>query len=412
MMKLKRILIYTIFIFSAFFFGNVTVFAKEVNVYMFYGKTCPHCEDALKYLNSIKDKYDLKIHKYEVWYNDDNKKLMKEMGDYLDINVSGVPFAIIDNTGIIGYSSETTNETYLYHINKAKEDDFVDNVGIKLGIIKGEIKEQASASKTSQTNKQEKEDGNTYKIKVPLLGKVNLKKLSLPVVAVLIGTVDGFNPCAMWILLFLISTLIGMKDKKRLWILGSTFLISSALVYLAFMVSWLEFAKVISGIKLVRMAIALIALIGGILNLKSYIKSLRNADGCDVVDAKKRKKIFTKVRKFTHEKSFILAILGIILLAASVNIIELACSAGLPVIFTQLLAMNNLSGLEYALYIIIYIIFFMLDDFVIFFISIKTMELTGVSTKYSKFSHLIGGILMLLIGILLVLKPEWLMFNF
>ena len=216
----------------------------------------------------------------------------------------------------------------------------------------------------------------------------------------------------MWILLFLISTLIGMKDKKRLWILGSTFLISSALVYLAFMVSWLEFAKVISGIKLVRMAIALVALIGGILNLRSYIKSLGNADGCDVVDAKKRKKIFTKVRKFTHEKSFILAILGIILLAASVNIIELACSAGLPVIFTQLLAMNNLSGLEYALYIIIYIIFFMLDDFVIFFISIKTMELTGVSTKYSKFSHLIGGILMLLIGILLVLKPEWLMFNF
>ena len=412
MMKLKKILIYIIFIFSAFFFSNVTVFAKEVNVYMFYGKTCPHCEEALKYLNSIKDEHDLKIHKYEVWYNDDNKKLMKEIGDYLDINVSGIPFTIIDNTGIIGYSNETTSKTYLYHINKAKEDDFVDNVGIKLGVVKGEIKKQTSVSKTSKINKQEKEDGNTYKIKVPLLGKVNLKKLSLPVVAILIGTVDGFNPCAMWILLFLISTLIGMKDKKRLWILGSTFLISSALVYLAFMVSWLEFAKVISGIKLVRMAIALVALIGGILNLRSYIKSLGNADGCDVVDAKKRKKIFTKVRKFTHEKSFILAILGIILLAASVNIIELACSAGLPVIFTQLLAMNSLSGLEYALYIIIYIIFFMLDDFVIFFISMKTMELTGVSTKYSKFSHLIGGILMLLIGILLVLKPEWLMFNF
>ena len=412
MMKLKKIVIYIIFIFSAFFFSNVTVFAKEVNVYMFYGKTCPHCEEALKYLNSIKDEHDLKIHKYEVWYNDDNKKLMKEIGDYLDINVSGIPFTIINNTGIIGYSSETTSETYLYHINKAKEDDFVDNVGIKLGAVKGEIKKQTSISKTSKTNKQKKEDRNTYKIKVPLLGKVNLKKLSLPVVAILIGTVDGFNPCAMWILLFLISTLIGMKDKKRLWILGSTFLISSALVYLAFMVSWLEFAKVISGIKLVRMAIALVALIGGILNLRSYIKSLGNADGCDVVNAKKRKKIFTKVRKFTHEKSFILAILGIILLAASVNIIELACSAGLPVIFTQLLAMNNLSGLEYALYIIIYIMFFMLDDFVIFFISIKTMELTGVSTKYSKFSHLIGGILMLLIGILLVLKPEWLMFNF
>ena len=327
--------------------------------------------------------------------------------------MKGVPFTIIDNAGIIGYSSEVTSETYLYHIKEAMKDDFVDNVGIKLGIINDQIKETTSLTqKPEKETTTKKEDKNTYKVKVPFLGKINLKKLSLPIVSILLGAIDGFNPCAMWILLFLISTLIGMKNKKRLWILGSTFLVSSSLVYLAFMVSWLEFAKVISGIKLVRTVIALVALIGGFLNLKSYIRSIGKEDGCDVVDSKKRKKIFTKVKKFTHEKSFILAILGIILLAASVNIIELACSAGLPVIFTQLLAMNSLNGLEYALYIILYIIFFMLDDFIIFFISTKTMELTGVSTKYSKFSHLIGGILMLIIGILLILKPEWLMFNF
>ena len=131
-----------------------------------------------------------------------------------------------------------------------------------------------------------------------------------------------------------------------------------------------------------------------------------------MVDDKKRKKMFKRIKQFTHERSFILAFFGIILLAASVNIIELACSAGLPVIFTQILAMNNLSGLEYWVYILIYIFFFMIDDLIVFAIAIKTMEITGISTKYSKYSHLIGGILMLIIGILLVLKPEWLMFNF
>ena len=100
------------------------------------------------------------------------------------------------------------------------------------------------------------------------------------------------------------------------------------------------------------------------------------------------------------------------ILAASVNLIELACSAGIPVIFTQLLAMNDLNNISYFIYILIYIICFMLDDLIIFIIAIKTMELTGISTKYSKYSHLIGGILMFIIGILLIVKPEWLMFNF
>ena len=128
--------------------------------------------------------------------------------------------------------------------------------------------------------------------------------------------------------------------------------------------------------------------------------------------SKKRKKIFYKIKKFTHEKSFFIALLGVIALAVSVNLIELACSAGLPVIFTQILAMNNLSGFEYWVYILIYIFFFMIDDLVVFTIAVKTMELSGISTKYSKYSHLIGGILMLLIGLLLIVKPEWLMFNF
>lgn len=405
MKVLKKILISIIFVFFLFLSFDIKVEAKSVNVYMFYGKTCPHCEEALKYLNSVKNKYDLKIYKYEVWYDAGNKKKMNDIAQVLDVSVRGVPFTIIDNTAIFGYVYGTTDETYRYHIKKASKEDFVDRVGMELDVVE---KIDYSAEK----NKKTRQSSNSYTIKLPIIGKVDLKKISLPIVSILIGIVDGFNPCAMWILLFLISTLIGMKDKKRLWILGITFLISSSLVYLAFMVSWLEFAKMISGVVLVRLIIAIVAIIGAAINLNSFINSLGKDDGCNVVDAKKRKKIFSKIKKFTHEKSFIIAILGIILLAASVNLIELACSAGLPVIFTQLLAMNNLNGFEYATYIIIYIFFFMLDDFIIFAISIKTMELTGISTKYSKYSHLVGGVLMLIIGALLIIKPEWLMFNF
>ena len=107
-----------------------------------------------------------------------------------------------------------------------------------------------------------------------------------------------------------------------------------------------------------------------------------------------------------------MAIIGIITLAISVNIVELLCSAGLPLVFSELLAINNITGLKAVLYDLIYIFFFMLDDFIIFIIAIKTMDVVGISTKYNKYSHLIGGIIMLLLGLLLIFKPGWLMFNF
>lgn len=401
---IRKILVSVLLMFITFLAFNFNVSAKSVNVYMFYGKTCPHCEEAIKYLDSIKEKYDLKIYKYEVWNDSENMKLMNDIASFLDVNVRGVPFAIIDNTAIFGYSSGVTDETYRYHIKQASKDDFIDEVGIELGVVKG--KTQASK------NNDKKEYGTNYTIKLPFIGKVDLKSFSLPLVSILIGIIDGFNPCAMWVLLFLISTLIGMKDKKRLWTLGLTFLVISAFVYMAFMVSWLSFAKMISGVVLVRIIIAIVAIIGGAINLNSFANSIGKDDGCDVVNAKKRKKVFSKIKKFTHEKSFIMAIIGVILLAISVNLIELACSAGLPVIFTSLLAMNDLSAIQYWIYIIIYIFFFMIDDLIIFAIAVKTMQLTGISTKYTKYSHLVGGILMFIIGILLIVKPEWLMFNF
>ena len=119
-----------------------------------------------------------------------------------------------------------------------------------------------------------------------------------------------------------------------------------------------------------------------------------------------------KIKKILSNKSFILALLGIILLAVSVNFIELLCSLGLPVMFTDILAYNNVTGIKNILYIILYILFFLIDDLIVFFVAMKTLKITAISNKYSKYSHLIGGIIMVLIGILMIFKPEWLMFNF
>lgn len=383
------------------------VFAKEqVNLYFFHGDGCPHCAEEEKFLAKIEKKYSyVKIIRYEVWKNKSNALLMDRVGNRYDVATSSVPLTVISGTAISGYSESIgirIERAIKYYKDNPKE-----NVNYVSQIKNGTFDEDEIKDSFSEADK--KTDEST-KIKLPLLGKINLKDFSLPTAATLIGLVDGFNPCAMWVLLFLISMLLGMKDRKRMWILGFTFLLSSALVYMAIMLSWFNIVVNVMASVIFRNIISVIAIVGAIINLRAFFKS--NDSGCEVVDDKKRKKVISKIKDFTKEKSLFIALGGVIFLAISVNVIELACSAGLPLVFTQLLAINNVSSFESFIYTLIYIFFFLIDDIIIFLIAMSTTKVHAISTKYNKYSHLIGGILMLIIGILLLVKPEWLMFNF
>lgn len=383
-----------------------SVFAKdkEVTLYLFHGDGCPHCKEEMEYLKTIEKKYkDLKIVKYEVWYDKENSELLKKVQDTFKITTKGVPTNVIGSTVITGFGS-STGKTIERAIEYYQENDYEDIVSqVKDGSYDGEIVDNFS--------KNEKKSDEELSLNTKIFGKVNLKRMSLITAAALIGLIDGFNPCAMWILLFLISVLIGMKDRKRMWALGLSFLITSALVYMVIMLSWISIAVKMTSIIWIRNIIAIIALIGGIINLRSFYKE-RKESGCEVVDDKKRKKIFSKIKKFTHEKNFFLALIGVIGLAISVNLVELACSAGLPIVFSELLVLNKTSEFMKIMYTLVYIFFFLIDDLVVFIIAMVTMKVTGISTKYNKFSHLLGGIIMIIIGVLLIFKPGWLMFNF
>ena len=383
------------------FFITLGVSAKEINIYLFHGDGCPHCAEEINYLSTL-DPNDVKIIKYEVWYNEENATFMEEVKKNLGIKKQGVPVTIIGDSYILGYGNGTDKK-----INRAikyyQEHDYIDAIE--------EIKNGTYEKKSEKSDFEKEEEKSDEETSINVVGKkVNLKNVSLTTAAVLIGLIDGFNPCAMWVLLFLISILMGMKDRKRQWIIGLTFLLTSGLVYLLIMFSWVNVVAKMTTIIWLRNIIAIVALIGGIINFRSFIKS--RDSGCEVVDDKKRKKMFSKIRKFTGEKNLVLALIGVMGLAISVNVVELACSAGLPIVFTEILALNNVSVFMSFIYTIIYILFFMIDDLIIFFIAMFTMKVTGISTKYNKYSHLIGGIIMIVIGILLLVAPNLLMFNF
>ena len=373
-------------------------------IYLFYGRECPHCEELMRYLDELlaKDKYkSVKLETYEVWHNKENDKKRIEVEKILGEEAAGVPYMIIGTNVIQGFASSMKSEIrdiIDYYI----DGNYYDPAGDYL-----------HNTNTKNLEKLHYEKENEEEYDVPILGKINAKNASLLLVSIIIGAVDGFNPCAMWILLFLLSLLISTKDRRKMWILGLTFILTSGVVYLLFMLSWLNVAKYTSSIIFVRYLIGIFALVFGSINLYRFIKGLKQKDvGCDVTDAAKKRKIMDKIRKILSENKLLFAIIGIMLLAISVNLIELLCSLGLPVMFTEILGLNDLSHFEYGIYMLVYILFFLADDLVIFIIAMKTLKLKGISNKYMKYSHLIGGLIMLITGLLMILKPAWLLFNF
>ncbi len=381
--------------------GIVSGQENSVNLYFFWSKTCPHCEKEAEFLQKIAPVYpNLNIYDFEI--SERNSQLiLQKIAKELNIETGGVPITIIGDSHFVGYfNDEVTGQTITGLIEKYEKEGDPNPVGKILG------KEVESPVNTEVT---EKTINIPNEISVPLLGNIKTKNLSLPVLTIVLGALDGFNPCAMWTLLFLISLLLGMKDKKRRWILGTTFIMASAFVYFLFMAAWLNILLFIGFIVWVRILISLVALGGGGYYLKEYFTN--KDSGCKVTGGEKRQAVFEKLKNITHRKQLVLALGGIILLAFAVNLVELICSAGLPVVFTQILTLSNLSTWQYYAYMLLYIFIFMLDDLFIFFTAMITLEMTGISTKYSRISHLVGGILMIIIGFLLLLRPELLMFG-
>ncbi len=397
----KKNFLVTIAVFFLLIFGSfipTDIKAQEkVTLHLFWSYGCPHCQKEKIFLAKLVEKYpQLEIKDYEVSSSRTNAALLKKAGDSLGANVSGVPFTVIGQEYFIGYlNDETTGKKIEAGVNCALENDCQDVVG--------------SLFSKSEEDDQDKIKGAADIIEVPIFGKLDTKKLSLPVLTFVIALLDGFNPCAMWVLLFLISLLLGMKDKKRMWILGSVFIAASGFVYFLFLSAWLNLFLFLGWVTWIRILVGLVALGAGGYYLWDYITNKSGA--CKVMGSKKKQKVFDKLKKVTQKKQLGLAVLGMIILAFAVNLVELVCSAGLPAVYTQVLSLANLPTWQYYLYLIFYILIFMLDDLVVFFVAMTTLKMTGLNNKYSRFSHLFGGILILIIGLLLIFKPEILMFG-
>ncbi len=374
------IILTALFIFMSVFSGDVVEVDKAISdnvtntAHVFYHPDCSHCHREFKFLDTIKGEYpNLQIIKHNI---SDNEELqnMVSYADKLGVErkTIGTPFFIINDSHLIGFTDAETSGKRL------------------VSMIKGE--------------KQENADDFKKTIDLPVFGEIKVLETSLPMLAVILGLVDGFNPCAMWVLVYLISIIAELRDRVKIWTIVGTFLAASGILYFLFMTAWLNVFLFVGYIHMLTLFIGLSAIYMGALSIYDFIKSGGHLS-CDLVDFKEQQKTKSRIKELVSAPLTWASFGGIVVLAFAINSIEFVCSAALPAIFTHVLTVSDLSILSYYMYILLYVLCFMLDDLIIFGFAAFAIE-RFAGEKYASICKLLGGTILVLLGIFMTFFPN------
>jgi hypothetical protein len=344
-------------------------------VHFFFLPGCSHCLDQELFNEKLEIEYpSINITAHDAT-TPAERDLLSEMLDERGIEYEpGFPVTIFENQVFGGWESENTT-------GRAIE----------------EALQQCLAGNCPPPTGDEPRDT----IVLPLIGEIDPSAYSLPTLAIILGLVDGFNPCAMWVLVYLISVVATLRDRKRIWLIVGSFVLASGILYFLFMTAWLNAFLAIGYVKPVTVVIGLVALGGGILQVREVVKT-KGAVVCEVTGEESRKKTMTKIQNIVSSPLSWGILAGIMALAFTVNAVEFVCSAAIPAVFTQVLSLASLTTLQHYSYILLYVFFFMLDDLVIF--GTAAFALTSrLGERYAKYSRPVGATILIVLGLLLLI---------
>jgi thiol-disulfide isomerase/thioredoxin len=385
----------------------------KVTVHFFWGQGCPHCAAEKEFLGYLEEKYPvLDVSYYEVYYNRTNSALLVNLSEVCGFDLKGVPMTFIGERVIEGYRDEATT-------GREIEEEIQRCIESETGCIDPLTKLENETAGTCacpsggtcacpagvcECPQCEGED-----LSVNFFG-MNIDPEGTPLIAftIVIGLLDGFNPCEIFLFMFLIALMITAHSRKRMLIIGGVFIFVAGTVYYFFMVAWLNLFLFIGYLPLIQMLAGLVAVTVGVINIKDFFFFEKGPSL--IVPKSVKPRLIKKMRQIVKESSLPAMILGVALLAVSVNFFELLCSFGLPMVYTRVLTMHNLDPVSYYVYMMVYIMMYLLPEIFIFFIAFFTMSAYKFTEKEGRVLKLIGGLLMLLLGLALIFKPELLVF--
>ncbi|HEX7375428.1 MAG TPA: thioredoxin family protein [Steroidobacteraceae bacterium] len=385
---------------DAFWYGAAADGSPTVRLYYFYSPTCPHCQAAKPLINDFAARTPwLELKAYAVKDDKDNARFYYDTAQALGVEALSVPGFIFCRQVRIGYDgAETTGADLI----KALESCHADRVAHPVAAPDAANPAALAGTAGSPTGIAEEAAGTT--IHLPFVGTINAQAFSLPALTVVLAGMDAFNPCAFFVLLFLLSLLVHAKSRARMAIVGGTFVLFSGIVYFVFMAAWLNVFLIAGELRVITVIAGIVALFVAALNIKDYFW-FKEGPSLSIPDAAKPG-LFKRMREVVTEGAMGPMLLGTVLLAIVANSYELLCTAGFPMVYTRALTLAKLESWQYYAWLAAYNAIYVIPLLAIVIVFTRTMGARKLSESEGRILKLVSGLMMLGFGILLLFAPN------
>jgi thiol-disulfide isomerase/thioredoxin len=357
---------------------------REVHLYFFWSESCPHCTAALPVVEDLAATYPwLRLHSLEVSQSRENAERFERMSALFGLRAVSVPTFMFCGNISVGWDSKQGTgrqlEEALLECNR------------QLGLGKAPLLGAAESALEQP------------RLEIPVLGEVEPGALSLPVFTLTIAALDAFNPCAFFILLFLLSLLVHARSRARILAVGGIFVFFSGLVYFLFMATWLNLFLLMGRVRLVSLVAGTVAIAMALVNIKDFFWFRRGVSLTIPESAKPG--LFDRMRRLLHAESPLTLLAGTVVLATAANSYELLCTAGLPMVFTRVLTLSELPTSTYYVYLLLYNVVYVLPLLLIVLTFTYTLGSRKLTELQGRTLKLLSGLMMLGLGGILVLQP-------
>ena len=372
--------------------GKEVIFDKQNRtcLHFFYKEECPHCRNVEGYLEELEKDHEVDINKYEVTSKPEKEIFESFKGRY-GLTTASYPIVFVGNKYFIGDTSIRNNlEKEVSHCQN-------NSCPCPAETTRG-FTPYLPESRNVTPEKQET-------IEVPFFGTIDLSTLSIYTTTSIIAFVDGFNPCSLWLITFLLGIVIHSNSRKKILAVGGTFLLVTGATYALFMAGLLNVFLYVGYLNWIQAIVAGVALIFAIVNIKDYFWYKKGISF--TIPDKYKPKIFKNIRGIMNPRNSLIAtITGTTILALGVVLVELPCTAGFPLIWTNMIAQQQIAGLTFLILLGIYMLIYLIDELLVVGGVFWTMRMTRFEEKHGRVLKLIGGMIMLALGMVMIINPD------